>query len=441
MRQKSFKLPAVAALLWMAAQASTAQTVYALYQQALENSPALLRRQADMEQARAQKDMAQSRLLPQISADFTRTPEIRYNEDASGTSQRYGGTRRSLQLRQTLVDGSAWTGLETARGQVMRADQAHQAGRMSTVADLTERYVAALQAQDEGLRLDAEMKAVHTQVQRLERMRERQMAKVTDLYEAQAYLLTLQTQALDAAVARQVALEKLQEITGAPVTEVYGLTPGAHVGVEVHTVTQWEEDATANNPLLASLRAAVDAAKSQVKAARYQHAPVLSLVVSSLYADQGYDSRLQPPYQVESAGLQLSIPLYEGGRVNAVVRDALARQSAAEQEYETARREVIRQVRSSYLLVASGKARVESTEREWQTRQRVVEAQEKALLLGAVTIIDVLDSRRRVLKAAADHATARYDQIRNALALRMFAGQLDDHAVEEVSGWLAAGAD
>jgi outer membrane protein len=247
----------------------------------------------------------------------------------------------------------------------------------------------------------------------------------------------LQTQALDADVARQVALEKLQEIAGVPVTQVFGLTADVRLGALSGTVTQWEEDAVAHNPLLASLRAAIEAAKSQVSAARYQHAPVLSLVASSLYADQGYDSRLQPPYQVETLGLQLSVPLYEGGRVTALVRDALARQSAAEQEYETARRELIRQLRSSYLLSASGQARVDSTEREWQTRKRVVDAQEKSLLLGAVTIVDVLDARKRVLKAAADHAAARYEQIRNALALRMYAGQLDEQAMKEVSAWLA----
>jgi outer membrane protein len=181
-------------------------------------------------------------------------------------------------------------------------------------------------------------------------------------------------------------------------------------------------------------------AKDQTRAVRSQHAPVVTLVASNLYSDQGYDSRLQPPYRVDTLGVQVTMPIYEGGRVDASVREAIARLEIADQQYEESRREVIRQVRTDHVHVAASRARIESTGRELESRQRGVEALERGYQLGVSTIVAVLDARKLMLKADSDHHSARYDLIRDRVALRVHSGNLDEESVRETSTWFG-GAD
>lgn len=57
-----------------------------------------------------------------------------------------------------------------------------------------------------------------------------------------------------------------------------------------------------------------------------------------------------------------------------------------------------------------------------------------------MTVKDVLDARKRLLRARVDQARARYDYLRDLVALRMRAGQLDLAAIREFNSWLQAPA-
>jgi len=57
-------------------------------------------------------------------------------------------------------------------------------------------------------------------MQRIRRMHERAMAKVTDLYGVEAYYQTLKTRELEIYNAKAIALEKLREVVGVPVADL-----------------------------------------------------------------------------------------------------------------------------------------------------------------------------------------------------------------------------
>jgi len=421
------------ALAGMSAMAE-AENLYELYSLALDNNPALKQRESEVEQATAQKDLALSGLLPHLSANLTTSPSIRYKERNTGAEQNYDGSRRSIQLSQALFDLSSWYRLESERGHVLQANVMVEAARMMMAGDLLDRYLTVLQAEDESARIDAEKQAVAAQVKRLRQMRERQMTKVTDVYAAEAYFQRLETEAIEAQAARSIALERLREICGSLVTGIPGLSR-MDLSADARGEAQWIDHAVARNPILVSLRHAIEANRSLVASGRAQHAPVLSLAASRVYSDQGYDNHLQPPYSVDSVSVQLNIPIYEGGRVDATVRDAVARRHISEQQYEEARREVVRQVRTDFLHAKASQARIESTGREVKAQEQLVDAQEKGYRLGATTIVDVLDARRQLFKVRAEQSKARYDLVRDLTSLRVRAGELDATAVQQVSSW------
>ena len=140
-----------------------------------------------------------------------------------------------------------------------------------------------------------------------------------------------------------------------------------------------------------------------------------------------------------TVGLELRVPIYEGGRVDALTREAAARQGAAEQQLEAARREVEREIVTHWLSARANHARIGSTTAEVRAFEQTVKAQEVGLDLGASRITDLLDARRRLFKSRAEGAKARYDYVRDVVALRIRGGNLTEDDVASWDRWFDSG--
>ncbi len=411
-----------------------AQSLLEFYRQALETNPSVRSGSIGIEQARAQEDLANSRLLPQLSVSASRTWID--DREQGKASRNYQGQRTDFQARQTLLDLASYFKLQAARYSVSQSERQNEAARMGLGGDVVDRYLTVLQAGDEITHLLAEKELVDNQVKRLRFMHERQLAKVTDLYEIEAYQQGLLTREIEARNARAVALERLRETTGIAARDLAPLVRESFPAVS-GTEEQWVGDAGRNNPNLAALRDMIEAAQRMIDSGRAEHVPQLALTASRISADQGFDNRLAPPYVVGTIGLQFSIPIYEGGRVVATVRDASARHELARERHEGARREVERDTRTAYLGTVAGYARIGSTNEEVRSLEKLVDAQQKSYALGVSTLIDVLIAQRRLFRSRSDQSRARYDFIRAHTSLRVLAGVLVPRDIEEIDGWMA----
>jgi outer membrane protein len=422
-------------VLWILAFGASAQGLAELYAAALSSNPNLKAREFDVDRARAESDGARSRLLPQLFADG----EWSYNrQDESGLdAQTYDGKRTSLSARQSLFDLPSYRRLEASKATISQREQELTLTRSNLFDEMLNRYLQALYAQDEIDALASEAQATARQVDRLRAMRERQMAKITDLAEAEAYALGLVTREIDARNEKATALARLTELCGVPVTQAAPLIHTAHEPVNG---SPNERIATAmrNNPRLMALTQAVDAARRTVEASRAEHLPQLSAGLSHIYSNTGYDNRRQPPYHSTSLGLELRVPLYEGGRVDASVRDAAARLGTAEQELVAARREIEREILTLWSSARANHARIGSTAAEVVALELTVLSQERALELGVSRITDLLIARQRLLRSRAEHAKARYDYVRDVVALTTRTSELTAADVAVWDGWFDA---
>ncbi len=426
--------PLVATLLALSALGAHAQGLAELYRAALADNPQLRGREFDSERARAESDVVRSRLLPQVIAQGSWS-QNQFRDRLNDLS--YSGKRASLMARLALYDPATRSRLEASRSVVSQREQDLAQARVELFGELLDRYLQALAAQDKQAALTAETQAARQHVDRLQAMRERQMAKVTDLAEAQAYVQGLATRAIDAGNERAVALLRLGELSGIVVTQVPALTRTTFEPV-VGQRADHVATALRSNARLAALAQGVEANRRHVDAVRAERLPQVAATLSRTYSDQGFDNRQQPPYHATSFGLELRVPLYEGGRVDAAVREAVARRGAAEQQLEAARREVARETETLLLRANADHARIGSTDLEVRALEQVVLAQEKGLELGVSRITDLLDARRRLLETRAEQATARYDYVRDVVALRIRSGELTEADMVDWSGWFGA---
>lgn len=407
-----------------------------LYDAALQRNPIVQARAIEIERARAESDGALSRLRPQVTAQAAVSANT---FDDPVTDRGYGGKRVALAARQSLFDLSSARRLDAARAMVGQRELELAQLRQLLFGELLDRYLQALQARDEQAAIAAESTAARQQAERLQTMYARQLAKINDLAEGRAYVQSLLTRAIDAENAEAVAMARLRELCGCSVASLPGLSRASFEPLP-ESRDESVGRALQGHPRLLALAQAVETAQRGVDAARAEHAPQVAATLSRVYADQGYDNRQQPPYHASSVGIELRVPLYEGGRVEASVREAAAREGIARKQLDAARAEVERETVTQWLSAVANHARIGSGEGEVAALEQTVQAQEKGLELGASRVTDLLDARRRLLKARADLAKARYDFIRDVVGLQLRSARFGPQDIAVWESWFAGDA-
>ena len=135
-------------------------------------------------------------------------------------------------------------------------------------------------------------------------------------------------------------------------------------------------------------------------------------------------------------GVQLSLPLYTGGGVQAATRQARFQYQAAQEVLEQRRRAVQTQVRNAYRGALATMSRVEALEAAVVSATSALEATEAGFEVGTRTLVDVLNRQSELFRSRRDLAVTRYAYVLNLLALRQAAGTLSAEDVERANTWL-----
>ena len=420
-----------------------AEGLLQLWEHVVENNPTLKSTEYAVEQARAQQDQALAKLLPNVSiSGFYSFNNYNANATANGfqplggsSTVSYAGFRGVLQITQALFDLPSYLRLESAKKVTKQSEQQALAQRMQLAYNLVDQYLAVLEGVDTIAQLQAEQAATEGQAKRLHAMLERQMAKVTDVYEVDAYAQSLQTSLIEASHQKAIAAEKLRELSGVLVQDPDPLLQDTFPEMK-RSADEWVQESLSANPTLLSLQYAAEGAQQMIGSAVAGHLPTASLSASEMYANTGYNNLQYPnDYNVGSVYLNVNIPIYAGGGVDAGAREAVGKYHMSREKIEEVHRNIEKETRTAWLNAVSGRLRIDSTHQESKFREKAKIAQERSYELGAATIIDVLDAHRRLLKANTDYSKARYDFIRSLIRLRLNAGSLADLDLEAIAPW------
>ncbi|MCW8917902.1 MAG: TolC family outer membrane protein [Gammaproteobacteria bacterium] len=423
-----------ASALMLGAASLHAEDLLDVYRMAQQSDPTL--RAAEAGNQAAQQGRAQSRaaLLPQINASANLTQNQR--DITGGTNSDYESRGYSISLVQSLYHHDYYQQLKVADAGIAQANAQYEAARQGLILRVAEAYFNLLAAQDNLATAEATQRAIAQQLRQTQQRFEVGLTAITDVHEAQA--------GYDGAVAAEIAArngldiarEALREITGqeplAPATlqeEMPLLTPDpADIG-------QWVEKAGSQNLSLIAAEAAARAAAEELSRREAGHYPTLDLVASHGYSDTtddptGYEA------DTTSIGVQLSIPIYSGGRTTAQSREARALYAQAQESLEAQRRATVREVRSAYLGITAGISQVLARKQALSSAQTALQATQAGFEVGTRTAVEVLNAQQVRYGAQRDYARARYDYLLASLRLKQAAGSLSEEDITLVNGWL-----
>lgn len=170
-------------------------------------------------------------------------------------------------------------------------------------------------------------------------------------------------------------------------------------------------------PDLRQAEQVLEAANADVGAARAAFFPQISLTASFGYASTSLDGLFDPSRQVWRFAPQLTVPLFQGGRLRAELRLAKVRKSEAVAQYERA-------IQIAFREVADALAGTATFDRQIDAQLQAVSAAERRLDLsgqryraGLDGRLELLDAQRQLYVARQALLELRREKTSNAVAL------------------------
>ena len=385
---------------------------------------------------------ARSFLLPTLSAGGAarhRYADVRRSAAGTGSTD-WGSQVADISLSQPVYHRDLWIQLEQADLRTRQANAEFAFARQQLMLRISARYFDVLRQRDQLAFANSALEAFGQQLKQAQQRFEVGLIAITDVEEAQSGFDLATADVIAAENDLDNAREALREVTGLYTTDLSTLGEAMPlVSPDPADINQWTETALRQNLQITAARHAAASAREDIGVAESGHYPTLDLVGSAQYfnSDGGIGSIATNSQNVNGeVGLELNIPIYEGGRVTSQTRQSRHLYQQSLDELERQRRAVQRQARAAYQNLESDISRVKALTQAVRSTVSAKEAIDAGFQVGTRTSVDVLNAERRVFEARRDLAFSRYDYIINRLTLKQAAGTLSESDVELVNDWL-----
>ncbi len=197
--------------------------------------------------------------------------------------------------------------------------------------------------------------------------------------------------------------------------------------------------ALASNPDLIAARERVQAAGYDIEVAGSSRLPTIGLFANGTYSNffdtlgGAIAADLIQEETTARAGVQLTIPLFQGGRPAALRRQAQARALAQYEQAIAVERDVIAQTRSAWSSLLAANAIIESSQEAVAAAELSLEGVRAENSIGNRTVLDVLDAEQELLSTRVQLVTARRNAYVAGFSLLAAMGKAEarDLALEE----------
>jgi len=428
-------------LLYVFFSVSVAQQLHAddllsVYRLALESDPIYLAAIASHRAALEARPQSLSGLLPDLSIVGSVSRD-RFDPRTTGPITYATNQDYTLALRQPIFRRDRFIQLEQADSRIAEADAELVAAEQDLILRVATAYFTLLGAEDNLAFVNADKKALTRTLDQARQRFEVGLAAITDSLKAQAAYDLSVSDEINAEQQLADAREAVRELTDAIPDQPEILQADIPLlSPEPAVEDEWVTAAREQNPLVLAARAAATSAREEVRVKQSGHYPALDLTADYSFLDNNFGGVLPIERNVGALGLELNLPIYQGGRVVSQVRESRQLYNRAMEEQVRQLRAIERQTLNNYRGVISGISRVNALQRAIQSNEKALEAAQSGFDVGTRDIVDVLDARRELLRARRDHARARYNYLLDTLRLKQAAGILQEPDLQQINEWL-----
>jgi len=412
-----------------------------VYRQAQDNDPTFAAARSTLDAGREKMPQGRSGLLPNLSLSGNTAwneNEISRHGGDTLSKPNYNSNGYQLTLSQPLFRWQNWVTYDQAKIQVVQAEVNFMQAKQDLILRVAQAYFDVNYATENLKAVKANKTAIAQQLESAKKNFEVGTATITDTHEAQARY--------DLASAQEIAAESDLEVKQHALAAILGKEPGLLATVrkdapltppQPSDMNQWVAAAEKDSLAVQVQQANAEIAAREVDKQRAGHYPTLDLVANKGHSKsflQSYGGAYDTDFQ--NIGLQLNIPLFQGGLVASRQREAAANRNAAESGLEASRRGAALAARQYYLGVVNGLAQVRALQAALVSSQSALESNKLGYEVGVRINIDVLNAENQVYVTRRDLAKATLDTLMAQLRLKGAVGTLGEDDVAQINALL-----
>lgn len=202
------------------------------------------------------------------------------------------------------------------------------------------------------------------------------------------------------------------------------VTPSPFSAGMTGTLQSALDNALATHPAIVAARSQIDVAQSGVAIAEGELLPTLNLIGSAERSWTEGGSSPGGPNDSLSATLQLTVPIYQGGRATSSVRQSIETLGQRRLELDVAREQVRAAVHSAYGGLEAARAQIDATVSQVSASQIALNGLIEEQRVGQRTTLEVLNTQDELITARVDEVNARRDLVVASYALASALGRL-----------------
>ncbi|HEX3742525.1 MAG TPA: TolC family protein [Bryobacteraceae bacterium] len=382
---------------------------------ALKNHPRVLAAQHEQSAMDQRISEARAAYYPHLDGDVTGTqanPRARVGAGTLNDSSLFNHEGQGFVLNQLITDSGRTSNLvATSRLQAGASQQNTQATKYDVLLRVNQAYFGTLRAQalvKVAQETVAARQFLADQVTAMfnNKLKSQVDVAFADVAVSRAKLLQLQSQ--DEV---EQAFAELTRAMGSETPATYQLTDEPLPAAPPASVDALVTQALNARPELASLQLNRDAAYKFERAEKD-----LSLPNASLLGVGGYTSyiaqlslpRVTPP-EYEAVGINVQIPIFNGGLFKARREEAHERAMEADQHLRDEAQEITRDVRTSWASLSVAYQRLDVTAEMLRAATQAQQLAQGRYNLGLASIVELTDAELNLTDAEIANLTAKYD--------------------------------
>lgn len=410
---------------------ATAFGLMQAFESALQNDPTY--RAAVHENAAGQQftNIGRSFLLPNLSFSYTTNANQQdFQNQSAGTSanssRQYQSENESLLFRQPIFNLDSFARYKQGVAQTSQSNAKFSERSQDLIVRIVGAYADAKIAEDQLALAVAELNRYTEQRQMNARMFEKGEGTKTDMLETQSRYDLAQAQVIEARDHLANMRTVLATISGVEqVTRMDSLSESFRVSpMAPDNYEDWKSVAMETNPEIIAQRHAVEIAREEINRQRAGHAPRVDLIAGVNRQKSDIPIMVGMDFLTRSIGIQVNVPIFNGGQVSAVTSQAASNHEKAKAELDAKTNQVLIELHKQYNLVLSSMTRIDALTKSVGSSTFLVEAMQKSVKKGVRNNLDTLNAQHQLFTAKRDLSQARYTYLSSYLKLRKAAGTL-----------------
>ena len=410
-----------------------------VYREALSNDQQYAAARATAEAGREKGPQGLSGLLPVVGATANtmwNDSRSRLNDRDPTFSKSFNTNAYNVNLSQPLFRWQNYVQYGQGKLQVVQAEAIFAQASQDLILRVAQAYFDVLYANENLTAVRANKQAIAQQLEQAKKNFEVGTATITDSQEAQARYDLASAQEIAGESDLDVKRYALRVIVGKDSGELNRLKPQAELKPpQPASMDKWVDAAAKDSFTVQAQQMATEVAAKEVERMRAGHYPTLDAVANygKSKAATSYATTDSLDTNASNIGLQLNIPIFQGGYVSSKTREAVANRIAAEAALESARRTAALNTQQSFLGVVNGLAQVRALDAALVSSLSALASNKLGYEVGVRINIDVLNAENQVYVTRRDLAKARFDTLLSQLKLKSAVGSLGEADLEQIN--------